>query len=123
MTLALALAVGGSGGLGAVLRYLATLLFPHDAATSRLPLGVLVVNVIGSFIAGAIVSLATHSALSSEWKLVLVTGFCGGLTTFSTLSVETIQLIERGRWRIAALSMGANLVFGVGAAAVGFALI
>jgi CrcB protein len=122
MTPALAAAVIGAGGIGAVLRYLTTLLFPHDAATSRLPLGVLLVNVVGSFVAGVIVGLAAHSDLSADWKLVLVTGFCGGLTTFSTLSVETMQLVERGRWRTATMSIGANLVFGIGAAALGFML-
>ncbi|GGE92248.1 fluoride efflux transporter CrcB [Mycetocola zhadangensis] len=122
MTPALAAAVIGAGAIGAVLRYLTTLLFPHDAATGRLPLGVLAVNAIGSFLAGLLLGLATQSHLSSEWSLILITGLCGGLTTFSTFSVEAIQLVERGRWRTAAASIGANLVLGIGLAAIGFIL-
>jgi CrcB protein len=123
VTPAIVAAVIGAGGVGAVLRYLATLLFPHDASSSRLPFGVLIVNVCGSFVAGLLLGLAVNSNLSAEWQLVLVTGFCGGLTTFSTLSVEAIQLVERGRWRTASASIAANLVLGVGLAALGFVLV
>ena len=74
----------------------------------------LAVNVVGSFIAGA--------AFHSEFALVVVTGFCGGLTTFSTLSVETIQLIAEGRRRAAAASISLNLVLGLAAATAGWLL-
>jgi CrcB protein len=116
----LAVAVVAAGGVGAVLRYLATLLLPTDAATSRIPLGILLVNAVGSFVAGLLIGLGAN--LSTEWTLILVTGFCGGLTTFSTLSVDTIQLVERGRWRTAAASIAANLILGIGLAALGFVL-
>lgn len=97
-----------AGALGAVLRYL----------VSFLPWGVLAVNVVGSFIAG----LALAS-LTGEWQLVVLTGFCGGLTTFSTFSVETVQAAVDGAWRRAVLSVGLNLVLGIGAAALGYTLL
>lgn len=102
-------AVIGAGILGAVLRYLVTTLTPRW--------GVLVVNVVGSFIGG--IALA---ALSGDAKLILLTGFCGGLTTFSTFSVETVQALLDGKVRAAALSVAANLVLGIGAAALGYVL-
>ena len=98
-----------AGVVGAVVRYLVTTFTPRW--------GVLVVNVVGSFLAG--IGLAM---LSGDAKLILITGFCGGLTTFSTFSVETVQGVLDGHVRHAALSVGANLVFGVGAAFVGYVL-
>ena len=102
-------AVIAAGILGAVLRYGLTTFSPSW--------GVLAVNVVGSFVAGA--GLAT---LSGDARLVLLTGFCGGLTTFSTFSVETVQTVLDGKVRSAALSVAANLVFGIGAAAAGYAV-
>jgi len=96
-----------AGALGAVLRYLC----------SFLPQGVLLVNVVGSFIAGVAVA-----ALSGDAQLIVLTGFCGGLTTFSTFSVETVQAAVEGLWRRAALNVALNLVLGIGAAAAGYLL-
>ena len=97
-----------AGALGAVLRYLA----------SHLPWGVLLVNVVGSLIAGL-----AAAGLTGDARLILLTGFCGGLTTFSTFSVETVQAVIEGRWRRATLSVALNLVLGIGAAALGYVLL
>ena len=102
-----------AGAAGAVLRYLASLVF----AGRRFPWAVLVVNVAGSLLAGA-----AAAGLEGDARLILLTGFCGGLTTFSSLSVETVQLVLDGRTRVAALSVGGNLVAGVAAAALGYLL-
>jgi CrcB protein len=96
-----------AGAAGALLRYAASLVSPRWS--------VLAVNVIGSFIGG--VALAT---LTGDARLILLTGFCGGLTTFSTFSVETVQAVLDGHVRRAAASVAANLVLGVGAAALGY---
>jgi len=98
-----------AGALGAVLRYGATTLSPRW--------GVLVVNIVGSLIGG--IALA---ALSGDARLILLTGFCGGLTTFSTFSVETVQAVLDGHARRAALSVLANLALGIAAAALGYTL-
>jgi CrcB protein len=77
---------------------------------------VLVVNVVGSAIGGVLLALAARSDISAELCLILLTGLCGGLTTFSTWSVESIQLALEGRARGAVMNVGLNLVLG-GAAA------
>jgi len=111
--LVLAVAVGGA--LGAVLRHLASVSL---AGRGRIPWGVLVVNVVGSFIAG----LALGLPLDPTWQLIVLTGFCGGLTTFSTLSVDTLQLILDGKRRAAAVSVLLTLALGIPAVLLGLAL-
>ena len=99
-----------AGALGAVLRFLVVRLVP-------VPWGVLAVNVVGSLAAGVLIGTT-----SGDLQLILLTGFCGGLTTFSSFTVETVQLVLEGRARRALLSVGLNLVLGIGAAALGYAL-
>jgi fluoride exporter len=99
-----------AGALGAVIRYGLSLVV-------RAPWAVLAVNVAGSAIGGALLAIAPD-----DLQLVLLSGLCGGLTTFSTLSVETVQLAEEGRVRTAVLSVALNLVLGVAAAASGYAI-
>ena len=114
-----ALTTVAAGAVGAVIRYLVSrALAGHDG----FPWAVLVVNVVGSAIGGVVVGLATSGGVSGDIRLILVSGLCSGLTTFSTWSVETVQLVQDGRWRIAAASATANLVLGLGAAALGYLL-
>lgn len=108
-----------AGGLAAVVRYLVSLVF---AGRGVLPLAVLVVNVVGSALAGTAVGLAHSGAISDTLRLVLLGGAAGGLTTFSTWSVETIQLMQEREWKRALLSVAANLVLGIGAAAAAYLL-
>lgn len=109
-----------AGAAGAVLRYALSRAFP--VRPGHLPGGILIVNVVGSGLAGALIGLAERAALDGDLRLVLVTGFCGGLTTFSTWSVETIELLDGGRWRAAILNVVVTLVLGL-AAAVGMYLL
>lgn len=102
-----------AGALGAALRFLLARAF---AARPIWP--VLVVNVVGSAFGGILLGIA-----SGDIRLILLGGFCGGLTTFSTFGVETIQLVMKGKARVAALSVAANLVLGIGAAAVAYAAV
>lgn len=115
MTPLLVLAVAVGGALGAVLRHLASVSL---AGRGRIPWGVLVVNVAGSFIAG----LALGLPLDPTVKLIVLTGFCGGLTTFSTLSVDTLHLILDGKRRAAAVSVLLNLALGIPAVLAGLGL-
>lgn len=110
MTPLTAALVVAAGGLGAVLRYLTA----RAGAKAAWPWPVLLVNVAGSLVAG----VAIHGALA----LIVVTGFAGGLTTFSTFSVETVQLAEQGRRRTAVLNVATNLGLGLGAATLGWFL-
>jgi CrcB protein len=113
MTALIALAIMIAGGFGASVRYITALVI-------RSPWGVLSVNVLGSALGGMVLGLS--SGLSDATELILLAGFAGGLTTFSTFSVETIDLLQRGRWRSAALSVATNVTFGLAAAVFGYCL-
>ncbi len=104
-----------AGSFGAVLRYALSRAFP--VRPGHLPGGILIVNIVGSGVAGALIGLAERAALDGDLRLILVTGFCGGLTTFSTWTVETIELLDGGRRRAAVLNVVVTLVLGIGAAA------
>jgi len=118
VTAAQAVTVLVCGGGAALLRYLVALWFSPD---ERFPWAVLVVNVIGSALGGVVLALGT--ALPEDTQLVLLTGVAGGLTTFSTFSVETVQLMLDGRARTAALNVGVNLGAGLAVTALVFALV
>ena len=115
MTPLVLLAVAVGGALGAVLRQLTSVSL---AGRGRIPWGVLVVNVVGSFIAGGALSLP----LDPTVQLIIVSGVCGGLTTFSTFAVETIQLVSEGKHRTAAASVALNIALAVPAALLGVAV-
>jgi CrcB protein len=108
-----------AGSLGAALRYATSTLL---AARSTLPLAVLVVNLVGSLIGGLVLGLVQSGAIGADARLIVLGGLAGGLTTFSTFSVETVQLAMAGRWRTALGSVLANLVLGIAAAILGYAL-
>ncbi|CDG90401.1 fluoride efflux transporter CrcB [Xenorhabdus bovienii] len=97
------------GGLVSVLRWLIS--FRLNNASTPLAVGTLTANCVGAFIIGlglAYFNKATH--LDPVWKLMLTTGFCGGLTTFSTFSVEVVYLLQAGKIGWALSSILANLV-------------
>jgi CrcB protein len=114
----LAISIGAS--LGAVLRWWLGLalnsLFP------TIPPGTLVANLVGGYVVGlAIAFFATYSALAPEWRLLVITGFCGGLTTFSTFSAEIVTLLQQGRAAWAFAAAGAHLAGSVLATFAGIA--
>ena len=98
------IAVGAS--LGAWLRWI--LGMKLNALFPTIPPGTVVANMVGGYIIGlAIAFLAASPTLSPEWRLLIITGFCGGLTTFSTFSAETVALIQEGRlvWALGSISL------------------
>jgi CrcB protein len=109
----LSLAVGGV--LGTLARYgLAG--WVHTWAGTAFPWGTFVVNALGSFLLGFALRGSDAAALSPEVRALLTTGFCGAFTTFSTLSWETVALLQAGAWgRAGAYSLGS---LGLGLAAV-----
>ncbi len=119
MTAVVVVSALAAGAVGALLRYAVTRAVAKKP--TRLPWAVVLVNVIGSLIAGVAVALSLtdpHGAL----RLMLVSGFAGGLTTFSTFSVETVQLAIDGRWRALAGSVLGNLLGGVAAFVLAFSV-
>jgi fluoride exporter len=98
-------AVSLGSSLGALLRWwLGTRL---NAQFPPIPPGTLAANLIGGYVVGVAVALfATFTALAPEWRLFVITGFCGGLTTFSTFSAEVVTLLQQGRgtWALAAMA-------------------
>ncbi len=108
-----------AGGVGAGLRYLVDRLLT-PASGQRFPVGILVVNVSGSFALGIITGLGT--AIAPELSMVLGLGLLGGYTTFSTVSVETVLLAEGGRWRDAAANLFGTLALAALAAGAGLLL-
>jgi CrcB protein len=106
-----AICVGGS--LGCLLRwYLGTWL---NGQLTVMPLGTLTANLLGGYIVGiAVAFFALNSNVAPEWRLLVITGFCGGLTTFSSFSAEVVQLLREDRvlWACstAALHLGGSLL-------------
>ena len=87
------------------------------------PIGTLVINVTGSILLAFVLRYSLDTtAVSAEVRALLTTGFCGGYTTFSTFSYETVKLIEDGDWRRAGLYMTLSVLLSVGAAVAGLAL-
>ena len=108
LTKLVAIGLGAAGG--AWIRWGLGLIF--NATLKNIPLGTFLANLVGGFLIGLAVEFFSHNTqLSPEWKLLIITGFLGGLTTFSTFSVESVQLIQSGRVGWAAILIGIH-VFG-----------
>ncbi|MEY2849729.1 MAG: fluoride efflux transporter CrcB [Actinomycetota bacterium] len=87
-----------------------------------LPLGTAVVNVSGSFLLGVVTGSAVAGVLPTEWQAVVATGLLGGYTTFSTASLETVRLVQAGRFGAGLLIGFGVLVLSVAAAWAGLAI-
>ena len=93
-----------------------------NAAWPHLPLGTLIANVAGGFLIGFLVALLLDSPqVHPNFRLFAITGFLGALTTFSTFSAESLQLLHAGRYGWALVHTGAHLFGSLAACAVGFA--
>jgi CrcB protein len=110
-----ALAVALGAALGALLRWQAGLWL---AARGPFPLGTLLVNVVGGLLIGAALVLLARPE-QQLWRLLLVTGFLGGLTTFSAFSAESLQLLQRGEWVWALAHSALHVAGALAAAALG----
>ena len=107
------LLAGIGGFVGTCLRYLTGKLC-HLWAVGGFPLGTFVVNIIGSFLIGALLGLAErNNMLSPAANVMLVTGFCGGFTTFSSFADDIFLLMQHKQWSIFAVYTALSLVLGV----------
>lgn len=102
------LAIAFGSAFGALLRWFFGVklngLFP------AIPPGTLIANLLGGYIIGvAMAYFAQAPQIAPEWRLLIITGFCGGLTTFSTFSVEVLTLLQQGRMVLALMTVAAHV--------------
>lgn len=108
--------------LGAWLRW--ALSYWLNPRSELLPAGTLVANVAGGYLVGiAVAVLAASPSLSPYWRLLVITGFLGGLTTFSTFSAESVLLLQGERWAAALAHSLAHLFGSLAAAFAGIATV
>ena len=119
MTLGYWLAVAAGGALGAVGRAGMAAALPSVGA---FPVQTFAGNVLGSFVIGLVWAGVSRPDVSVLWGAFVVTGVLGGFTTFSTFSLETLQLREQGEWRTGTLYLLLSLLACVGGAAAGVML-
>lgn len=115
-----AAAVGTGAALGALLRWqLSAWLNP---LSDSVPAGTLAANLMGGYLVGVAVAwFAQHPDISPAWRLFAITGFLGGLTTFSTFSAEVVGLLQQGRVGMAAVTSGLHLFGSLAATFAGWA--
>lgn len=101
-------------GLGGLARYGTGITMARLSALTNFPVSTFTVNIVGSFVMGLIMGfLATRHGLSDGWKLFLATGMMGGFTTFSSFSLETVQLIENGEVTTALIYVLSSVILGL----------
>lgn len=103
------LAISFGAALGALLRW--QLGLKLNSFFPSLPPGTLVANLVGGYIIGvAVAYFAQAPEIAPEWRLLIITGFCGGLTTFSTFSAEVVTLLQAGRLTMAMSAIATHVI-------------
>ena len=97
------------GGLGSICRYAVARALP----AYEWPVATLLANMLSCIVLGALVALAAREMVSLNYRLLLMTGFCGGFSTFSTFSYETLVFLREGDFGLAALYVGLSLFAGL----------
>ena len=117
-----ALAIGMAGALGALARYLLDGAV-QDRTSGLFPFGTFTVNVTGSFVLGVVAGVVLRHGVSGTLESIVGSGFCGGLTTWSTASWETVRLAEEGSVATAVRFTLTNLGASMAAAAIGLLVV
>ena len=118
MSAAALLAVGVGAAIGAWLRWLLGIAL--NPVFPTVPLGTLAANLAGGYLVGVAVEyFSQHAGISPEARLFVITGFLGGLTTFSTFSAESVALLARAQYAWAAVLIGSHLVGSIAATVLG----
>lgn len=105
------IAIAGGGAIGSLARYLLSSWVEGYFENRNFPVGIFVCNVLGSFVIGIIIGfMINKTEPSAVWRLFLVVGLCGGFTTFSSFSLDTISLLRSGAVGMAMM----NITFSVG---------
>lgn len=111
------------GGTGSVLRYCVQLALHERIVPYNFPWATFTVNIVGSFLIGMFYALSTRFNLATDIRLLLTTGLCGGFTTFSTFSNDSLILLKQGLHGLFLLYVVLSVALGVAAAMLGGALI
>jgi CrcB protein len=111
-----------AGACGALARFLLDSSI-KSRRQSPFPWATVIINVTGSLLLGILAGLVLFHGQPTAWQTVVGTGFCGGYTTFSTASFETVRLVQQNRRSLALLNAVGSLVLSVAACAVGFAVV
>ena len=115
------LLVAAGGSAGALARYLMQQ-YVQGRWPLAWPVGTAAVNALGCLLAGLFLGLLERYALGASWRLLLITGICGGFTTFSAFALENVGLLRAGQVGLAALYAGGSVTAGVLLAAAGYGL-
>jgi CrcB protein len=116
------LAISVAAVVGANLRYLLSRIAARQFGPV-FPYGTLFINVVGSFLVGFFIIWTTERVLiDPRWRLLVVIGFCGSFTTFSSYAFETVAYFEQGQWGLMAVNILSNNLLCLGAALAGMAL-
>lgn len=117
------LLIGAGGFFGSIARYLGSLYGNRLYPEINFPIGTFLVNIIGCFLIGFIYGLSEKNGwLTSEIRLFLATGFCGGFTTFSTFSFESLDLLQSGAYFYFFLYILLSIIVGICLAWAGYTL-
>lgn len=113
------LLVGLGGAAGSMLRFAFSVWFKH----ANFPLATFLVNIIGSFVIGLVFAYALRSeTFATNWRLFLAAGICGGFTTFSAFSLESMSLLQQQRIGMFFLYVFGSVMLGLAAAWLGYSL-
>jgi len=116
------LAISVAAVVGANLRYLLSRLAAREFGPV-FPYGTLFINIVGSFVVGFFLIWTTERALvDPRWRLLVVIGFCGSFTTFSSYAFETMTYFETGQWGLMLANIASNNLLCLGGALAGMAL-
>jgi CrcB protein len=116
------LMLGSGGFIGTVLRYWVQVFFARQFSI-LFPLGTFIVNITGCLVIGLLYGMANrHDWLTAEWRLFLITGLCGGYTTFSAFAFEGVSMLKQGQWIPFLLYILLSVLVGILATMVGYAL-
>lgn len=101
------------GGVGSVLRYGTQMLMHEHITAYNFPWATFAVNIVGSFLIGLFYALSARFAWPADVRLLLTAGLCGGFTTFSTFSNDSLELLRQGQWPLCLLYVTLSVVLGL----------